>query len=204
MENTNMTKCQACGQEIAKTATACPACGAKVKKPIFKKWWFWVIVGVVVLSAISAASGNKKATPTSQNQAETAPQVQAAAPSVTTAATAQMTESKVIEYTPYDCIALFDELAKNALRAEQAHQDEYVEVTGYIHGFDSDGKYFTVGARENDYDHLFDSITCYFKNDTQRETAIQMDKYDKITIRGKITSIGEVLGYRIDVDEIIK
>ena len=48
--NMKMTTCKACGQEIAKSAKACPHCGAKNKKPIFKKWWFWAIVVVLIIS----------------------------------------------------------------------------------------------------------------------------------------------------------
>lgn len=51
-----MTNCKACGHEIAKSAKACPACGAKNKKPFFKKWWFWVIV--VLLLGSLGSTGN--------------------------------------------------------------------------------------------------------------------------------------------------
>lgn len=52
----NMTTCKACGQEISKSAKACPHCGAKNKKPIFKKWWFWAIVVVLIIAI--GTSGN--------------------------------------------------------------------------------------------------------------------------------------------------
>lgn len=48
--------CKACGQEIAKSAKACPHCGAKNKKPIFKKWWLWAIIVVLIISI--GTSGN--------------------------------------------------------------------------------------------------------------------------------------------------
>lgn len=51
-----LTACKACGQEIAKSAKSCPHCGAKNKKTIFKKWWFWVIV--VALLATIGSFGN--------------------------------------------------------------------------------------------------------------------------------------------------
>ncbi len=56
MANKKLTNCKACGAEIAKNAKACPHCGAKNKKPIFKKWWFWAIM-VILLIAIGT-SGN--------------------------------------------------------------------------------------------------------------------------------------------------
>lgn len=63
--NKKMTKCKACGQEIAKSAKACPHCGAKNKKPIFKKWWFWAII--VVLFIAIGTSGNDTSTENVEN-----------------------------------------------------------------------------------------------------------------------------------------
>jgi len=51
-----MIVCKACEKEIAKSAKVCPHCGAKNKRPIFTKWWFWVVV--VLFIGIVAGSGN--------------------------------------------------------------------------------------------------------------------------------------------------
>lgn len=56
--NDKMTNCKTCGAEIAKNANACPNCGAKVKKPIFKKWWFWVIIVIIIFGIIGSAGGD--------------------------------------------------------------------------------------------------------------------------------------------------
>lgn len=58
-----MTNCKSCGKEIAKSATTCPSCGAKNKKPIFTKWWFWVLI-LVLLAAIGSGAGNDGTTST--------------------------------------------------------------------------------------------------------------------------------------------
>lgn len=39
-----LTVCKVCGTQVAKNAKRCPKCGAKMPKPIYKKWWFWVII----------------------------------------------------------------------------------------------------------------------------------------------------------------
>lgn len=49
-----MVNCKECGKEISAKAPACPNCGAKNKKPIFKRFWFWLIV----IFAIFAFLGN--------------------------------------------------------------------------------------------------------------------------------------------------
>lgn len=58
--NRNMTTCKACGASIAKSAKACPSCGAKQKKSILKRWWFWVLAVLIVVIAVSC--GGKKET----------------------------------------------------------------------------------------------------------------------------------------------
>ncbi len=50
--------CEKCGAEYA--SGVCPnGCNAskKVKNPIYKKWWFWVIVAVLVVSVASGGDG---------------------------------------------------------------------------------------------------------------------------------------------------
>jgi RNA polymerase subunit RPABC4/transcription elongation factor Spt4 len=49
--------CKTCGAEIAASAKRCPQCGAKNSKPIFKKWWFWVII-VIFIGAIGSSDSD--------------------------------------------------------------------------------------------------------------------------------------------------
>lgn len=44
--------CKHCGAQIAKNAKVCPQCGGKNKKPIFLRWWFIVLVVLVLLSRV--------------------------------------------------------------------------------------------------------------------------------------------------------
>ena len=89
-----------------------------------------------------------------------------------------------------------------ALKAERTFQDQYVELEGYISGIDSDGDYISIGAKPSNYDYLFQSITCYIKNDAQLDQILDMSVEDPIVVRGQITDIGEVLGYYLDIDSI--
>ncbi len=53
--------CKKCGAEYE--GTVCPnGCATqKQKKPIFKKWWFWLVIGIIVISAVS--SGDNETAP---------------------------------------------------------------------------------------------------------------------------------------------
>ena len=48
--------CKNCGQPVDKKAVVCTSCGVRIKKPLFKKWWFWVIIAIVAI--VIGTSGN--------------------------------------------------------------------------------------------------------------------------------------------------
>ncbi len=172
--------CKKCGQEVDKKAVVCTQCGCKIKKPIYKKWWFWFIL-IIAAIAIISSSGNNNSTPDN----DASPQGQ-----------------EEIVYESVDLQTMFDDLESNAMKAESNYKDKYVEFECKIKSFDSDGSYVSVepvGADEWN----FSSAMCYIKNDTQKEFLLQKNVGDTITIKGKIKSIGEVLGYSVDIKEVL-
>ena len=64
--------CKKCGAEYE--GTSCPnGCATqKQKKPIYKKWWFWLIIGIIVVSVISTGDSKTETSsgsaPVSQNE----------------------------------------------------------------------------------------------------------------------------------------
>lgn len=95
---------------------------------------------------------------------------------------------------------LTDTLDENALRAEKTYQDMYVEITGYLSNVDSDGEYFSITGTNDSWD--FNWISCDITDEKQLDKIINLNNGDQITVYGKITTIGEVIGYRVDVIEI--
>jgi len=176
-----MKNCSKCGQEIDKKAVICPGCGCKVKKPIYKKIWFWILV-VIVIAIIGSASGNKENEPS------------------TTSTTPNKAQEEIV-YETVDLQTMFDELSNNAMKAEKSYQNKYIEFQCKIDNFDSDGDYIGVEP-VNASEWNFINAMCYIKNDTQEDFLIQKSVGDIITIKGKVTSIGEVLGYSIDIKEV--
>lgn len=69
-----MIDCKTCGNSIATSATICPHCGAKNKKPIYKRVWFW---GLIILVGIAVFPTD---TPDSSNAAPTQPTMDQPAP----------------------------------------------------------------------------------------------------------------------------
>lgn len=59
MSKKKLMNCKSCDHEIAKNAKICPNCGAKNKKPFFKKGWFWVIVVFVLIGLAGGSDENE-------------------------------------------------------------------------------------------------------------------------------------------------
>lgn len=71
-QNSNMKPCSSCGNMISKKATACPSCGAKIKKPIYKRVWFIILMIFLAIFIIAvAASGGEDSQNDTNPQANT-------------------------------------------------------------------------------------------------------------------------------------
>ncbi len=150
------------------------------KKPIYKKWWFWVIV-VLAVAIVGASSAN-----------DSDPNNDGTSPS---------SSSVEIVYEKVDLQTMFDDLENNAMSAEQKYQNKYIEIEGKISNFDSDGEYISIEPISAGSFNL-DTMMCYIKNDSQKQFIMQKSKGDTVTIKCKVKSIGEVLGYSVNINEI--
>lgn len=188
MKSTQKT-CPACGNaEINEKMKKCPNCGANLSKPIYKKWWFWVLVviGVAIIAGAGSASGGEDTNGESTT-------------SIVENNTAA--ENNTTKYTKYDLQQMLDELNENALKAEKNYNNAYIEVTGKIASFDSDGSYITIEPiNANEWN--FETVMCYIKNKDQLNLLLEKSKGDEVTIKGKIISVGEFLGYSLKIDSI--
>lgn len=92
------------------------------------------------------------------------------------------------------------ELEDNALNASDTYKDQYVSVSGKLDNIDSDGSYINIAPLDDSFTLTF--IQCYVKSDEQLETIKSKSKGDPITVKGKVTDVGEVLGYSIDIDSV--
>lgn len=182
-----MKFCQKCGNEMDDKAILCVKCGTpqKQKKPIFKKWWFWVIIVMVIVIGASASGGEEtggEKTNSSSVQSTTSSEVK-------------------ITYEKVDLQEMMDLLDENSLKAEKTYQDKYVEIVGEITNFDSDGSYISIEPVNAD-EWNFETVMCNIENEDQLNLLLEKSVGDKVTIKGEIVSVGEILGYTIDIDEV--
>lgn len=135
----------------------------------------------VVLAVGSVPSGSEKSTSNNNTTSE---------------------EKKEVTYEKVTAKELIDTLQNNALKAKENYKDKYVEITGRLNVIDASGAYITVNPIGDDF--VLTGIQAYVKNDEQKKVVAELSKGDKITVKGKIKDVGEVLGYSVDIDEISK
>ena len=58
-----MINCKSCGAEIATSAKSCPKCGAKNKKPIWKRVWVWILAIIILFAAMGGSSNTDTSDP---------------------------------------------------------------------------------------------------------------------------------------------
>ena len=199
MKQPKFIKCPRCGAEYAEGSTKfCAVCGWQLPKK--KKWWLIpviVVLAIAFIGSIGGSSDTDENAPSSDDTASSDTQ----ADTNTNEPVVEEEPEVVIEYTPYDVGDMVDELNNNALRAEEKYQDQYVEITGRLNVIDSDGKYISLEDKNDSFSLL--GVQCYIKNDEQKAQVIEMNIGDIVTVRGQINSIGEILGYSLDIDEIV-
>jgi ribosomal protein L40E len=105
-----------------------------------------------------------------------------------------------IEYTAVTVDQLYSDLEDNALKAEDTYQGAYVAVEGRMTVIDSDGEY--IGLYPLNDEISLSGVHCRITSDDQKEAIKEHSKGDTIVVKGKITDIGEITGYSMNIDSI--
>ena len=173
--NTKTKQCKKCKEQINKGAKVCPHCRAKQGLPV----WLIVIIVIMVLGIISGG-GEEENNVDNNNSSK---------------------PTETIDYIKVSKDDMDEALENNAAAARDTYYKKYVEVTGKLGTIDSELTYISLMSLTNEWD--FNGIYCKVKNSEQKQIIKTLSKDQEITIRGKITDVGEVLGYYMDIIEII-
>lgn len=109
---------------------------------------------------------------------------------------------KEINYEAFDVDQLQNDLEANALKASDTYKDKYVELKGKLGNIDSSGEYFSIMSLNNEFEII--GIQCDIQNEEQRKAVSELNKDDVITVRGKITEVGELMGYALELHGVTK
>lgn len=186
---TKLINCKTCNAEISSSAKQCPKCGAKIKKPIYKKIWFWIIIIIILIAAINSGNEDNSANNNSNTN------------NTTNNSNNVENKQENIEYITLTVDDLEQALEDNAAAAKDTYNNKYVEFTGKLSVIDSDLKYISVESSTKEFDLI--GIHCTIKTNEQKEIVKSLTKDEEITIKGKVTDVGEILGYYVDIVEIV-
>lgn len=92
-------------------------------------------------------------------------------------------------------------LNENAVGASDTYKDKYLEITGKLSNIDSNGDYISL---DSDDEFSLYNVQCFIKNEEQLEIVKTLKKGDTVTVKGKCTDVGEVLGFSFDIDSIVQ
>ena len=180
MSEEKTKKCKYCKTEIPADAKVCPQCRKKLKGGKLK----WVVLIILVGAIIGAVAGE------SDSESDK---------SAATATSSEKKEAAPIEYTAVSVNDMMSDLDSNAMGASDKYKGKYLEITGKLTNIDASGEYINLTA-DGDFEII--GVQCNIKNDEQKSKVASLTKGDKVTLKGKCTDVGEVLGYSFDIDEI--
>lgn len=175
MSTEKTKKCKYCKTEIPADAKVCPQCRKKLKGGKLK----WVLIILIVFCVIGYAVGSGSNSGSSSST--------------------KKEESTSIEYTTVSVNDMMTALNDNAMGASDKYKGKYLEITGKLTNIDAAGKYINLMA-DGDFEII--GVQCYIKNDDQKAKISSLTKGDTVTLKGKCTDVGEVLGYSFDITEI--
>lgn len=165
-----MMKCKTCGVDIASSAKSCPSCGAKNKKPIYTKWWFWVLAILIVGGVLGNQSNTSSNTSTTTNTANNSDAT-------------EVKKEETIKVTPDELIDLYNE---NEVKADKMYKDKLVEITGKIDtiGVVLNSTYVTLQTSD---EYAIIRPQCTFDNQEDIDKIAELSKGDTVTIVGKVS-----------------
>ena len=188
-----MTQCKSCAKEIATSAKSCPGCGAKNKKPIYKRVWFWVIAIIIVIGA-TGGSGTDDSKEINSGNIESEQEVSQNNSKNTTAE--NKSENKVEDNIPTEY--------KSALRKAKLYADTMnMSKAGIYDQLTSEyGEKFTVEAAQ----YAIDNITVDWKENALKKAKSYQETmsmspaaiYDQLTSEYGEKFTAEEAQYAID------
>ena len=186
-----LKKCNECGEEISSSAKKCPKCGKDQRNFFMRHPVLYSILIIIVIAAVgSSGSDTTNNSTTSTLTGDT-----------TTSTITTTKDPEEIEYTAIDVDTLNDELEKNAAAAKDNYNKKYLEITGELTTIDSDLSYITIGSTTDEWDFM--TIQCYIKDQATKDVVKTLSTGDTIVVKGQITDVGEVLGYSLNIKEIV-
>ena len=197
MNNVNKY-CEFCGTKLEENANVCLSCGRQIKNTRSSKSKQSLPTWLIVIGTILNINDEYEEPVNHVTNSETNNNRSNKASDNTNYLPNQVPEN--IEYIKVSKDDLDEALENNAALARETYINKYVEVTGKLGTIDSELKYLSLKSQTKEWD--LKSIHCTIKNKEQKEIVKTLTRDQEITVKGKITDVGEVLGYYLNITEI--
>ena len=199
--------CKHCATEIPYGAKVCPNCRKKQGPGCLTI--ILIVIGVLILLGVLGSMGGSKSSSSSSSSTTATTAAASSGGEKTTEPAKTEAETTVpettvpettapIEYTSVTVKEMMDDLNGNALKATDKYKDKYLEITGRLNVIDASGSYIALYPEE----FAVTGVRCDITGDAMKAQVANMSKGDTVTLRGKCTSVGEVIGYSLTVDSI--
>jgi len=183
-----LTKCKACGSDIAKGVKVCPNCGKDQRNFFMRHKFISTVLILIVLGIFGGALSGGDTETVSTNGNQSATQGQQSVEPEPKAPPMVVTVDNLIS-----------ELDANALKASNTYDGQYVELTGELSNIDSSGGYFSLSPLNDEFS--FNTVLCNISEE-HLDTVENFTSNQQVTVTGTITSVGEVMGYTLEVETI--
>ena len=108
-------------------------------------------------------------------------------------------QQQQVSYAPADAATMLQELQNNAAAASKRYKGQYLKVSGMLGTIDSEMKYISIVPDQ----YSIQSVLCNLKRNDQAQENYVMNasRGQWVTAYGRVTDVGEIMGYSMDVDK---
>lgn len=177
----NLIYCQKCGLKYSKKKRKCPQCGTKHAQPFYNRWWFWVLI-VLVIFAFYPQQNHRNDANVQKN--------------------IENTDLSEENYKSL-CVSLpYDDLARNP----NNYVGQYAVFSGKVIQVQESGKntVLRLDVTKTEQGIWQDTVYVDYKKKSDNESRILEN--DIITVYGKMNGIKDyitVLGNQISIPHIL-
>ena len=144
----------------------------------------FVLVGVINSDSNSGSSSSSNYSSSSSSSSSSSKQVQEPAKN----------------YAEANIAVLLDDAKNNAAKANRDYKGKFVKIVGgFVFNIESNARYIQL---EGSDPYTFIHVTCRPKNDQVKNAMINLSNGQQVTVYGKITDVGEIMGYSLDLEKI--
>ena len=94
---------------------------------------------------------------------------------------------------------MIDDAQNNAAKANKDYKGKYVKIVGgTLDHIESDGDYISISNGDMTLLH----VQCFPKNKEVKEQMLNLSNGQYVTVYGKITRVGGIIGYSLDLDKV--